>query len=171
MHHARDVHDNQLLEEGRYDVLLAGYFETIRQRCLVKLRGNRQEAEELAQQVALRLWKELTSGKRYRVPFRVVVHKVVDYAAAGFFPDRKIDDALPEQWDGGAPDELAAWEKEHDLARLLGDLPERQREVAELRYLHGLEPAEIASDLGIAPNAVYQALHNAHRNLRERLVA
>jgi DNA-directed RNA polymerase specialized sigma24 family protein len=36
-----------------------------------------------------------------------------------------------------------------------------------LRYLRGYEPGEIAGELGIEPNAVYQLLHNGHKKLRE----
>ena len=39
----------------------------------------------------------------------------------------------------------------------------------DLRYRLGLEPAEIADRLGIQPNAVYQALHNGHAKLKEKL--
>jgi RNA polymerase sigma-70 factor (ECF subfamily) len=171
MHDARDVEDTRLLEEGEHELLLTGYLETIRQRCLVRLRGDRDAAAELAQLVCLRLWKELSAGRRYRVPFRVVVHKVVDFTADGFFAGAKPERELPEGWDAQGPDAYGEWEQRHDLAGLLSGLPERQREVAELRYLSGLEPAEIAAELGIEANAVHQALHNAHAKLREKIVA
>ena len=68
-------------------------------------------------------------------------------------------------------DAYAEWEEGHDLGALFADLPERQREVLELRYLRGLSPEQIASELGIKRNAVDQALHNGHRKLEETLGA
>ena len=69
------------------------------------------------------------------------------------------------------PDAYADWEADYDLAALFHDLPQRQRQVLDLRYRRGLTPAEIAAELGIEANAVHQALHNGHGKLREKLRA
>ena len=168
MHDARDAEDKRLLEQGEHKQLVGNYFEIVRERCLVRLRDG-DLADEAAQRVFTRLLAELRAGKRYPVPFRVVVHMVVEWTARGLFPGRKQDADLPEEWDSPGPDAFHEWEERHDLAALFADLPERQRQVAELRYLEGLEPAEIAERLRIEPNAVYQALHNAHAKLKEKL--
>jgi RNA polymerase sigma factor (sigma-70 family) len=49
------------------------------------------------------------------------------------------------------------------------DLPQREREVALLRVVYGLEPGEIATRLSITRNNVDQAWHRAKGKLRERL--
>ncbi len=54
---------------------------------------------------------------------------------------------------------------------LFADLPQRQREVAELLYREGLTHEQIAERLGVKRNAVDQALHNAHAKLAEKLRA
>ena len=77
----------------------------------------------------------------------------------------------PDGWEPDAPDAYAEWEDSHDLGLLIADLPERQREVADLLYREGLSPEQIAERLGIKRNAVDQALHNAHRKLAEKLRA
>ena len=79
------------------------------------------------------------------------------------------DGVLPDEWDPQAPDAFAAWEDEFDVATMLADLPQRQREVLELVYLEGLGPEQVAARLGVKRNAVDQALHNGHRKLAERL--
>ena len=168
MHDARDAEDKRLLDEGEHKRLLGNYFDVVRERAFLRLR-NRDEADDVAQQVFLRLLGELKGGKTYNVPFRVVVHMVLEWTLRGFYPGAKSDFELPEDWSPEAPDAYAEWEERFDLAALFGDLPERQRQVAELRYLERLEPAEIAERLQIEPNAVHQALHNAHANLRKKL--
>ena len=168
MHDARDAEDKRLLEEGEHKRLVANYFDVVRERCLVKLR-DRDLADDAAQLVFRRLLEELARGKTYRVAFRVVVHMVVEWTVRGLFRGYKQDADVPEQWDSEAPDAFREWEERHDLAALFADLPERQRQVAELRYLEGLEPPEIAERLRIEPNAVHQALHNAHARLKEKL--
>lgn len=170
MHDARDAEDERLLAAGEYKLLLAGYFHAVRERCFLRLR-DRDAADEAAQQVFLRLLRELAQGRRYPVPFRVVVWKVTDWTLRGFDPRPKPYGSLPADWDPEAPDAYDTWEGEHDLALLFSDLPSRQRQVLELRWLEGLEPGQIAEELGMNRNAVDQALHNGHRKLKERLRA
>lgn len=55
--------------------------------------------------------------------------------------------------------------------RLFADLPERSRQVLELRYLSGLEVPEIAERLGVEPNNVHQALWRGHEKLRETVAS
>ena len=167
MHDARDAEDQRLLEAGSHKLLLAGYFTPVRDRCFFRF-GSRELGDEAAQRVFLRLWGELKAGKRYPVPFRVVVWMVTEWTLRGFHLGSN-EAELPENWDQAAPDAFSEWETDHDLAALFADLPQRQREVLDLRYRLGLTPAEIAKQLGIEPNAVYQALHNGHAKLRERL--
>jgi RNA polymerase sigma factor (sigma-70 family) len=167
MHDARDAEDQRLLETREHKLLLAGYFTPVRDRCFFRL-GTREAGDEAAQRVFLRLWSELKAGKSYRVPYRVVVWMVTEWTLRGFSPVR-AEGELPDEWDAAAPDAFGEWENDYDLSALFADLPARQRQVLDLRYCLGLTPAEIAAQLEIEPNAVYQALHNGHAKLRERL--
>jgi RNA polymerase sigma factor (sigma-70 family) len=167
MHDARDAEDRRLLETGEHKLLLAGYFTPVRDRCFFRL-GTREAGDEATQLVFLRLWGELKGGKTYPVPFRVVVWKVTEWTLRGFHPGRP-EAELPEEWDPAGPDAYSEWETDHDLAVLFSDLPQRQRQVLDLRYRLGLTPAEIGEQLGIEANAVHQALHNGHAKLREKL--
>jgi RNA polymerase sigma factor (sigma-70 family) len=167
MHDARDAEDKRLLEEGEHKLLLAAYFTPVRDRCFLRL-GTREAGDEAAQRVFLRLWSELSAGKRYPVPFRVAVWMVTEWTLRGLSSGRQ-ELELPDDWDSAAPDAYSGWESDYDLASLFADLPPRQRQVLDLRYRLGLTPAEIAEQLGIAANAVHQALHNGHAKLKEKL--
>jgi RNA polymerase sigma factor (sigma-70 family) len=150
--------------------LLANYLHKIQEWCALRV-PDPYAAEDVAQKVVLRLWKELEDGKhRGPVPFRVVVWKVTGWTIGGHFksvPPEQV--GLPE-WDGGAPDgQLVEWEEQHDLSAVAEKLPPAQREVFEAVYLRGLTPGEAAAELRKKPNAVYQALHNAHRAVAEVL--
>ena len=168
MHDARDAEDKRLLEEGEHDLLLAGYFHTVRERCYLRLR-DRDAGDEAAQAVFERLASELSRGRAYAVPYRVVVHMVTEWTLCGFYAGAKPDDSLPQGWDPEAPDAYAAVDERLDLAGLFGCLPAGQREVVELVYLQGFSREQTAERLGIKPNAVYQRLHNAHARLAEKL--
>jgi RNA polymerase sigma factor (sigma-70 family) len=71
--------------------------------------------------------------------------------------------------DPEAPDAFERVDARMDFDVLLAELPQRQREVAELLYREGLSHEQIAERLGLKRNAVDQALHNAHRKLAEKL--
>jgi RNA polymerase sigma factor (sigma-70 family) len=171
MHDARDAEDRRLLEAGDHTQLLADYLHQIRDRCAVRIRDP-WAADDVAQTIVLRLWRELQEGRhRGPLPFRVVVHQVTTWTIGGHFTADGPDVVPLGDWDGAVRGEQEEWEARHDLAQLAGTLPQRQRQVVELVYLRGLTPGEAAAELGIEPNATYQALHNAHRALAEVLRA
>src|SRR3712207_3463156 len=142
MHDARDAFDRQLLDAGDYTQLLAGYFDVVMDRCFLRVR-NEDMANEAAQQVFVRLLGELRSGKRYAAPCRVVVWMVTGWTVRSLYPGAKTNATLPPEWDPAAPDAFAEWEDDHDLERLLADLPDRQREVAQLTYRDQLGAQQI----------------------------
>jgi RNA polymerase sigma factor (sigma-70 family) len=170
MHDARDAEDNRLLDEGEHKLLLANYFHPVLERCFLRLRDD-DASHEAAQRVFVRLLAELRKGKKYPVPFRVVVWMVTEWTLRGFYPAAKSESTLPEDWDPEAPDAYTEWEDEHDLDAIIAELPERQREVLGLLYREGIGAQQIAERLGIKPNAVHQALHNGHRRLADKLRA
>ena len=164
MTHDGDAFDKEQLDAGRIDVLLAKYRPTILGRCIARLKGH-PDAEDVAQDVYLRLLAEFHRGKSYGgLPYRVVVHQVIGWTLGDFFGDKRTDSPLP--------DELGEAQPEGELSRLtleslFESLPEGDRAVLSLRWIEGLEPAEIAERLAKEPNAVYQSLHRGHRALRE----
>src|SRR5262245_17414673 len=84
MHDARDAEDTRLLQAGEYAALVESYYESIILRCRVRCRLE-DDALDCAQSVVLRLLSELKRGRRYAVPYRVVVHKVIEWTTKGFY--------------------------------------------------------------------------------------
>jgi RNA polymerase sigma factor (sigma-70 family) len=167
---ARDADDTRLLEEGNLAALLAKYQPVVLGRCIARLRGD-EAAEDVAQNVMLRLVTEFQRGKRYSVPFRVVVHQVTSWTLSEYFEGKPTDLPLPEGWDPAGPDFTEEVEQRDFLRSLFGSVGEKTRQVLELRYLLGLEIDEIAARLGIKRNAVDQALNRGHKKLREVLAS
>jgi RNA polymerase sigma factor (sigma-70 family) len=126
------------------------------------------DADDVAQDVKLRLWAELRAGKHYPVPFRVVVHQVIGWTIGDYFAGRPTDVPLPEGWDAGDPSDALGELLDRDaVASLLDSLEGKTREVMELRYLERLDIDQIAVRLEMERNAVDQALHRGHCKLRE----
>ena len=167
MHDARDAEDRRLLGAGDIPGLLATYYPVVVERCRVRIRVE-GDAYDVAHRVMERLLAELRRGKSYRVPFRVVVHKVVDWKLKEHFSGIPAE-LVPEDWDPEGADPYADFEVDYDLERLFVDLPQRSREVLNLRWRQGLEIDEIADQLGLKRNAVDQALYRGMNALRAAL--
>lgn len=125
MHDARDTEDTRLLAAGEHGALIESYFETILQRCRVRCRSE-DDALDCAQAVFVRLLAELRRGRRYSVPYRVVVHKVIEWTTKGFYERGRaviveFDDDLPEEVFRPA-DPYADVETRYDLERALAKL-------------------------------------------------
>jgi len=169
MSHAGDGDDQKLLACGDHARLLAKYEPIILGRCVAELRGS-LDAEDVAQDVKLRLWRELSKGKSYAVPFRVVVHKVIGWTLRDHWAGRPTHVALPENWDpADSKDGVEELLDRDAVSSMLEGLEGRTHEVMVLRYLDRLEIDQIAERLGIDRNAVDQALHRGHAKLRETL--
>lgn len=168
MPHANDLDDSQLLAAGDIGALLARYEPVIRGRCIARLRGS-LDAEDVAQDVRLRLLDEFRRGKRYSgVPYRVVVHQVIGWTIADYFAGRPTDVPLPDGWEPTSLDDAAneivsrGW-VEWAVAQVDG----KDGQIVAMRYRDLLEPAEIAERLEMDRNAVYQALHRALAKMGE----
>ena len=160
--------DAELLESGDHARLLARHEVVIHQRCVAALRGS-LDADDVAQDVKLRLWRELQAGKRYQgLPYKVVVHQVIGWTLKDYWEGRDTTAPLPAEWLGDPHDPIGELDDRYSVSALLEGLPDRQRECWALR-LAGYEPEQIAAALGMKRNAVDQALHNGRKKLREAL--
>ena len=172
MHDARDAEDIRLLAAGEYSALVESYYETIIQRCRTRCRTE-DDALDCAQSVAVRLLSELKRGRRYVVPYRVVVYKVIEWTRKGFYERGR---AILVELDENLPDEVfrprseyADVETRYDLERALAELPPGDREIARLRLLEGNEIDQISELTGKKRNAVDQSLHRSCKRLQEIL--
>ena len=154
--------DEALLASGDHARLLARYEPVIVQRCVAAMRGH-PDAEDVAQDVKLRLWRELQAGKTYPVPFKVVVHKVVGWTLKDHWAERDTTVPLPEGWEPAAEDDR---DVPMVVREALAELPPREQEVWTL-WMDSLSPDQIAAELGITRNNVDQALHRGRLKLKE----
>lgn len=144
------------------------------QRFAVRLTGDPDSAEELAQDAlarAARGWQTFDGRSAFRTwLFQVVVNAFRD-RLRGRRDDapEALSDQLP---DVRAPDpvaEAAAGELGELVARLVSSLPPRQREVLVLCAYENLSAPEAAAVLGVSPQNVRTSLHLARERLRGQL--
>lgn len=137
-----------------------------------RLLGNRADAEDIAQEVMLRLWRAAPDWRSGEAQVSTWVYRV----AANLCTDRlraqnrkglkALDDvAEPED---GAPTVLSgmiAADRQAALQVALAQLPDRQREAVVLRHIEGLANPQIAEVMQIGVEAVESLISRGKRAL------
>ena len=113
--------------------------------------GNRADAEDLTQQVALKALPRLRNG--YPAPaVRAYLYTTARSAMASFWSNRsRVPQAelADDVWVDGRGDELTAPPEAAEwVARTLNALPANYRRVLELRFLRGYSLLETAAEMG-----------------------
>ena len=166
MHDARDAEDTRLLEAGELGLLVESYYGVIIDRCRVKVR-NDADALDVAHEVVARLLAELKRGRRYRVPFRVVVHQVVKWKAQEYFQSVTVEEDLERWLERASTESDAPLAADAGFEALLEGLSELEQSVIRLHYGDDdLGFGEIARRLERTPNAVHQIHYRALEKLR-----
>jgi RNA polymerase sigma-70 factor (ECF subfamily) len=156
--------------EARFLALYETYFVPIR-RFIVRLSGDRQHAEDLAQEVFKHLWAELTSAAEpantrawlYRVASNVVVSGYRSRARALRFLWSSVGSAAPaapsrEDVEGDAA-------RREMVERALATLPNAMRQCLLLQQ-EGLTGREIGDILNVNPSYVSTLIYRAHERFR-----
>jgi len=162
----------QARDEGAFDVVFRTYYAQLVGIAL-GLVGERDSAEDVAQDVLLELWRRRenivleTSLRAYLV--RATRNRALNHLRH----ERVVRLADPEAVGRteAPPADRDLLEREIDAvaAQAIRDLPARSREVFGLSREHGLTYAEIADVLDISIKTVEAHMGRALRALRERL--
>lgn len=181
----RDGRDLEALDDGALMVLFAnGEADAARlltERLLprafrhaARVLGDRAEAEDLAQEAMLRLWKAAADWRADGAAQPATwVHKVVaNLAIDRLRRSRRSFDMGDEDHADTAPGAEARLQNDARLSaldRALATLPERQRQAVVLRHIEGLSNPEIAQVLEIGVEAVESLTARGKRALRAAL--
>ena len=153
------------------------YFDKIYRYIVVKI-GDREEAEDLTQQVFLKAHKSISSFKFKGVPFsawlyRIAHNQIVDHLRKHTRrPDTLPDDIQVSDSMDKTPEQLI--EKRMDIQQVLEaakGLTEAQREVISLRFAGELPTARVAEIMGKSQGAIKALQHSAIISLRRMLLA
>ncbi|MEP3299548.1 MAG: RNA polymerase sigma factor [Pseudoruegeria sp.] len=120
--------------------------------------GDRAEADDVAQEAMLRLWKIAPDWRQGEAKVSTWMYRVV----ANLCTDRlrkkrsstldEVDEPIDET--PGVEAQMQQQERARALTQALATLPERQREAVILRHIEGLANPEIAEVLDISVEAV-----------------
>lgn len=127
-------------------------------RVALRMLGDRAEAEDLAQEALLRLWKIAPDWRTGEAKVSTWMYRVVTNLATDRLRRRRgvgLDEA-PEVADGAASalEQMIDADRAQALQMALEQLPARQRQAVILRHLEGLSNPEIAEAMEIGVEAV-----------------
>lgn len=168
-------------DDASFDLLLRKY------RCpivgyLTRMVRNQAVAEELAQEVFLRVYKA-RSGYEPSAKFATWLYRIASRVALNAIRDRKAesgDRSLDEPLAGGQPvqpadsrptreQELVAEARLAAVRQAIAALPGNQRSAVLLHKYHELDYSQIAAALGCSVSSVKSLLFRAYGTLRSRL--
>lgn len=131
---------------------------------------NHDEAEDVAQDVMLKLWSMRESLDKYSSVESlgmVMARRMALNVIRARHPSVAIED-YGESPDNLTPEELMVrQETSREVDSVLASLPESQQTLIRLRHVDGFDNAAIASILGSSEGAVRTALSRARRRVAE----
>jgi RNA polymerase sigma-70 factor (ECF subfamily) len=138
-----------------------------------RMLGDRSEAEDVAQEAFMRLWRQAGRWRPGAALFDTWLHRVTLNLCYDRLRRRReiTTDAVPEQTDPAARADQTMIDQARDarLAAAIQGLPERQRAALVLQYYEGLSNIEAAAAMEIGVEALESLLSRARRTLRDRL--
>jgi RNA polymerase sigma-70 factor (ECF subfamily) len=142
-----------------------------------RMLGDRMEAEDVAQEAFMRIWKQAPRWREGEARFDTWLHRVALNLCYDRLRGRREEpvEELPDPADpAAAPDaqleaQLEAQSRAARVRAALAALPARQREALVLSYYQELSNIEAAPLMGITVEALESLLARARRNLRAQL--
>jgi len=159
-------------DAGAFSILYDHYFDRVYRYVMSRVRES-HEAEDLTQEIFLKVFRGLSSFRFHGPPFgawlfRIARNTVVDWARTR---DRLGDvtdlEAVRNITSGSDLEAKTATVLDiEELYRALTEVTDLQREVVRLRFIVGLNLAETASSMQRSENAVKALQYSALRALR-----
>ena len=127
------------------------------------------EAEDITQNVFVKLTRVIKKYEPREVPFAAWILRVARNAALDYLRSRRMtpyEDVRIQDDDH----RQISHERGRDLRDALEQLPEEQRDVLVLRHIVGLSPVEIADVLGKTESSIHGLHHRGRLTLQSALV-
>ncbi len=131
--------------------------------------GNAAEAEDLTSQLFMKAWEAMPRYQWREIPFSHWLMRLARNAVIDHYRTRKPRGELDETLVSQEPDPQGAYlrgEEMRGLEAALRRLPEEQRSLLVLRFVEGMDYAEVAAILGKNAGALRVMQHRALAALR-----
>jgi len=139
-----------------------------------RLLGTRQDAEDLAQEVFLKVWLNAAKWQPGRAKFSTWIHRVAVNLCLDRLRKKRelLVETVPEQIDQTPPvvDKMVGQQTADHVQRAVSELPERQRAAITLCHFQDLGNIEAADIMGVSVEALESLLSRGRRRLRQLLI-
>lgn len=167
----------ELVGANRRDAALAGILQAYRRKVFglaYSFVRNRESAEDVAQEVFIRVWRALPSFDG-RASLSTWIYTIARNASLSALRDRRHEEPLAEAEATTAletqlqaqvdTDPVESSAERAALLRLVDQLPDRQRQVVLLYYMQEQSLEEVATMLAMPMGTVKTLLHRARQRL------
>lgn len=132
--------------------------------------GDQAEAEDVAQEAMLRLWRQAADWRAGEARISTWLYRVTHNLCIDRLRKRRPTAAIEDVAEPADPapsafERMAADEQGRRLAKAIAALPERQRQALVLRHFDGAANPDIAARLECSVEAVESLLARARRQL------
>lgn len=139
-----------------------------------RMLGDESEAEDVAQEAMLRLWRQAADWRSGEAKVSTWLFRVTHNLCIDRIRRRRPStdlDAVPEPPDPtlSVLERIGRTEETRALARAIMELPDRQREALVMRHFDGAPNPDIAERLDCSVEAVESLLARARRQLQKRM--
>jgi RNA polymerase sigma-70 factor (ECF subfamily) len=138
--------------------------------CSQRLTENKDDAEDVTQEVFLKLWFMREKLDNYR-DISALAFTMAKHLSLNIIKHKKFEsEGLDEQWqseDLNPLQELENRDKVEKLLHLMDKLPDLQQSMLRMKHIEGFETEEIASLTGCSIESVRMNLSRARKKIRE----
>jgi RNA polymerase sigma factor (sigma-70 family) len=137
-----------------------------------RMLGDAAEAEDVAQETFMRIWRHAAGWRRERARFDTWVHRVALNLCYDRLRKRRewTSEDLPELADEGLAEASGHEDASIRVERALRAIAPRQREAIVLTYYQSMSNAEAASTMDVSIEALESLLARARRALQAILM-
>lgn len=146
-------------------------------RAAFHLMGNAQDAEDMVQEAYLKLWKrrdELPTDIANLEAYCVTLVKHVCHDTlrlAHLEEDGRPPEELPIVGNTNVAHEVELKDEAHQVMTLIGQLPDQQRQIMQMRDVEDLAYEEIEKATGLTSANIRVLLSRARKKIREQFLA
>ena len=162
------------MKSSEFKLLVMPYSSRL-YRMAFRLMGNREEAEDVVQEVYVKLWGMRNELTKYN-SIEALAIRITRNLCLDQLRRRKVNldamkaESLKEESRSVSPAEKLEKKEEAEMVHtLIAALPEPQRSLVHLRHLEGKEYEEISEMVNMNVNAIRVSISRARKQMREML--
>ena len=162
------------MKSSEFKLLVMTYSSRL-YRMAFRLMNSREEAEDIVQEVYVKLWGMRNELKSYN-SIEALAVRITRNLCLDHLRRRKVNqnamkaEQMKEEMHSDSPaDKLEQKEETEMIHALIAALPEPQRSLVHLRHLEGKEYEEISEMVNMNVNAIRVSISRARKQMREML--